>query len=149
MSEDTINRRKVVQGIAWTAPTIVATVAAPMAAASPTLCDLEDLWRNGRSEDSFVTLIDAEGVITIEKPATWVAEWNPTVTVSYNDTDATATIKRDGDVVTATPPAGVNPFDIKRIDYYPAPWTYRYLTRSTDENGSLTCALEASGWDMQ
>ncbi len=39
MSENTIDRRKVTKGLAWSVPTVVATVAAPMAAASPTLCD--------------------------------------------------------------------------------------------------------------
>ena len=115
---DSIDRRKVTKGLAWSVPTVVAAAAAPMAAASPTICNLEDLWRYRRPANSFVTSIDADGVITVTKPANWEGEWNPTVSVSYLDSGMSAIGELEGDVVTVTPPDGVgDPFDINQIVY--------------------------------
>ena len=148
MSENTINRRKVAQGLAWTAPTVVATVAAPFAAASPTLCNLEDLWRYRRPENSFVTSIDADGKITVTKPADWEGEWKPTVTVKYLDSGILATGELDGNKVTVTTPDGVgDPFDIYLIEYAVEGAPTQTLSRKyeADWEGRTTflCEIEA------
>lgn len=144
---DSIDRRKVTKGLAWSVPTVVATVAAPMAAASPTLCNLEDLWRYRRPANSFVTSIDADGVITITKPADWQGEWNPAVSVAYLESGASADIELNGDVVTATPPDWVDDrFDIQQISYAVEGAPTQVLSRKYEEDseGYLTflCEIE-------
>lgn len=145
---DSIDRRKVTKGLAWSVPTVVATVAAPMAAASPTICDLENLWRYRRPANSFVTSIDAEGVITVTKPADWEGEWNPTVSVSYLESGFSLLGELDGDVVTVTPPdeAG-DPFDINMIQYSAEGAPNQTLSRKSemDSEGYMTflCEIES------
>lgn len=147
MSENTINRRKVTKGLAWSVPTAVAVVAAPMAAASPTLCDTRDLWMNQIPLHSFYnTSIDADGVITITPPETWVDAWPPNITISYIGTDAKATLTRKGNAVIATPPAGVDPFDIKMLESQ-NPAGYRSVFREEDEAGNYLCSLGQEAWD--
>ena len=145
---DSIDRRKVTKGLAWSVPTVVAAAAAPMAAASPTLCNLEDLWRYRRPENSFVTSIDAEGVITVTKPADWEGEWNPTVSVSYLDSGRSAIGELEGDVVTVTPPDGAgDPFDINQIVYQVEGAPTQTLARGyeADSEGRTTflCEIES------
>lgn len=142
-----ISRRKITQGIAWSVPAIAATVAAPLAAASPSLCDTEDLWRNRRPADSFVTSIDPEGVITIAKPADWKGDWNPTVSVTYFESGITTTGELGDDVVTVTTPDGVtDPFDIETILYEaegaPTQVLYRKWEWNQEGEGTLSCEIE-------
>lgn len=145
---DSISRRKVTQGLAWSVPTAVAVVAAPMAAASPSLCNTEDLWRNQIPEYAFYdTTIDADGIITVTKPEGWASEWKPNVTVSYIGTGATATVTQNGDVVTATPPAGVDPFNINVIESQ-TPGSYRSVFRQTNEAGEYLCSLDSMAYDV-
>lgn len=114
---------------------------------SPETCNTRDLWMNQIPENGFhPTSIDADGKITITKPQNWESPWPTNITVSYIGTNATATITQEGDAVIATPPAGVDPFDIERIESQ-APGSDYLVYRQTDGNGNYFCSLStgASG----
>ena len=111
---------------------------------SPETCDTKGLWKMYIHEESVfgVAAIDDNGVITIEKPENWVAEWKPTLVVTYYGTDATADVTVDPQtgLVTATPPASADPFDIKRIEYTKAEFNGNtVLSRLEDAQGVPQC----------
>ena len=116
---DSIDRRKVTKGLAWSVPTVVAAAAAPFAAASPITCDREALWREWASTTSMFS-IDADGVITFRQPADWNGgSWTPrTLMAMYGDTGSEqfqgVPGKEEGTLV-LTPPTGADPFDIRYL----------------------------------
>lgn len=111
---------------------------------SPETCDTRELWKMYIHEESAlgVAAIDDNGVITIEKPENWTADWEPTLVVTYYGTDDTATVTVDSQtgLVTATPPASADPFDIKRIEYTKAEFNGNVvLSRQEDAQGAPLC----------
>ena len=108
---------------------------------SPETCNTRELWMNQIPENGFhPTSIDDDGKITITKPQNWESPWPTNITVSYIGTQAKATIKLEDEKVIATPPTGVDPFDIERIESQ-APGSDYSVYRETDGNGNYFCSL--------